>query len=203
MASTGRFEHSELNGGVMAENIAHGQPSAQAVTDGWLASKGHRANMLNCDYTHTGLGWTDGYWVQQFGKGAVAPAPAPATSVAQQAVDIARSKIGSPYIWGAKGPSAFDCSGLMQYVYSQLGITIGTSTHSQRYNGWNVGDIQPGDLVFISNSSEGAYGHVAIMSGWDANGAVLVIEAQQPGIGVVETPLSWYDGRVTEVRRIV
>ena len=64
-----------------------------------------------------------------------AAAPTPATSTALQAVDIARAQTGKPYVWGGKGPDVFDCSGLMQYVYGQLGVTIGTSTHSQRYNG--------------------------------------------------------------------
>ncbi|MFC3885617.1 CAP domain-containing protein [Bacillus songklensis] len=52
------------------ENIAQGQPSAQQVVNDWMNSPGHRANILNRNFTHIGVGHTTGqhYWVQQFIK---------------------------------------------------------------------------------------------------------------------------------------
>jgi uncharacterized YkwD family protein len=56
---------------MVGENIAAGQPTAKAVMDGWMASEGHRANILNPDFTHIGIGYTSGgsygsYWTQMF-----------------------------------------------------------------------------------------------------------------------------------------
>lgn len=46
----------------VAENIALGQPTGQAVFRSWMESAGHRRNLLNCEYTHHGLGHVGGYW---------------------------------------------------------------------------------------------------------------------------------------------
>lgn len=59
-------------GGAIAENIAAGQPSAQDVMSAWMASPGHRANILNCTYRDIGVGYATGgsygtYWTQTFG----------------------------------------------------------------------------------------------------------------------------------------
>lgn len=48
------------------ENIAKGQRTPQEVMDGWMNSPGHRANILNASYTHIGVGYVNGYWVQEF-----------------------------------------------------------------------------------------------------------------------------------------
>ncbi|TWE23067.1 NlpC/P60 family protein [Prauserella muralis] len=75
-------------------------------------------------------------------------APGPA---AQAAVDAALSVRGSPYVWGATGPSEFDCSGLTQWAYSQAGISIPRTSSSQSTYGTPVSrdQLQPGDLVFF------------------------------------------------------
>lgn len=68
---------------------------------------------------------------------------------AQGVVAAALSKIGSPYGWGAAGPDAFDCSGLMLWAYQQNGQTIPRTSQAQLAGGTSVsrGDIQPGDIV--------------------------------------------------------
>lgn len=68
---TDRAAEHGYQGGV-AENIAYGQPSAEAVVDAWMDSEGHRANILNCDYSVIGVGAVSNdagtiYWVQKFG----------------------------------------------------------------------------------------------------------------------------------------
>jgi uncharacterized protein YkwD len=71
-----RMKAAGFRGGAMAENIAVGYTSASAVVTGWMNSPGHRANILNCDYTMIGIGyddgqvkpeWGNGSWVQDFG----------------------------------------------------------------------------------------------------------------------------------------
>jgi cell wall-associated NlpC family hydrolase len=75
------------------------------------------------------------------------PAPGPQ---AQQAINAALSRLGSPYVWGATGPSQFDCSGLMQWAYNQAGISLPRSAAQQATFGTAVSrsQLQPGDLVF-------------------------------------------------------
>lgn len=57
----------------MAENIAAGQRTPEQVVQGWMNSSGHRANILNPDYTEIGVGYHDKYWVQDFGSGDTNP----------------------------------------------------------------------------------------------------------------------------------
>lgn len=90
-----------------------------------------------------------------------AAAPLPQPSPCATAVAAAVSKRGSQYVWGAKGPTAFDCSGLTHWSYSQAGINIGLSTYDQATAGASIPctlyDIagtsttcwQPGDLIFL------------------------------------------------------
>lgn len=64
-------------------------------------------------------------------------------------VGAAMSKLGAPYSWGAAGPDAFDCSGLMYWAYQQMGMTIPRTSSAQISGGTPVSraDLQPGDIV--------------------------------------------------------
>jgi cell wall-associated NlpC family hydrolase len=79
-------------------------------------------------------------------SGVVAPSGA-----AQKAVDTALAQVGDPYVWGAGGPDAFDCSGLTQYAFSAAGVSLPHSSSSQARMGTPVSrdQLQPGDLVFF------------------------------------------------------
>jgi cell wall-associated NlpC family hydrolase len=72
-------------------------------------------------------------------------------SAAQVAVDTALAQVGDRYVYGAGGPDAFDCSGLMQYAYSAAGVSLPHSSSSQSRLGTPVSrdQLQPGDLVFF------------------------------------------------------
>ncbi len=78
------------------------------------------------------------------------------------ALDAARSKIGSDYVWGASGPANFDCSGLVQWAYKQAGIELPRTSFEQSHVGKPVAfqELKPGDLV-IQNGG----GHVAMYAG--------------------------------------
>lgn len=80
-----------------------------------------------------------------------APAAAPASSARASAVALALSKVGSPYRWGATGPSAFDCSGLIKWAFGQAGIDVPRTSRALSQAGTPVprADLQPGDLVFF------------------------------------------------------
>ncbi len=86
------------------------------------------------------------------GQAQPAPAAVVASSgAAQVAVDTALGQVGDAYVWGAGGPDAFDCSGLMQYAYSAAGVSLPHSSSSQSQMGTPVSRdaLQPGDLVFF------------------------------------------------------
>jgi peptidoglycan DL-endopeptidase CwlO len=80
------------------------------------------------------------------------PAPAPRAN-AQVAVDAALSKLGSPYRWGATGPNAFDCSGLMVWAWAQAGVSLPRTSAGQFANLRRISrsELQPGDLVFAGS----------------------------------------------------
>lgn len=116
-----------------------------------------------------------------------AQAPAPAGSGASALISVASSKLGSPYVWGAKGPGSFDCSGFVYWCLNQVGVGQSYMTSA----GWrnagrytkisNFSDIQAGDIVVVK-------GHVGI-----AAGGGTVIDASASNGKVVHRGLSqWW-----------
>ncbi|GGY75066.1 NlpC/P60 family protein [Streptomyces nitrosporeus] len=70
---------------------------------------------------------------------------------AAQAVDFAYGALGKPYVWGATGPSSFDCSGLTQAAWRAAGVSLPRTTYTQINAGRRVSrsELAPGDLVFF------------------------------------------------------
>lgn len=109
-------------------------------------------------------------------------APAPEVSAGQKIVDAATSRVGSPYAWGATGPSSFDCSGLTSWAYQENGISIPRTSQAQVGGGTQVAksDLQPGDIVAFY----GGASHVGIYAG---NGQV--VHAPSSGTTVTYAPV--------------
>ncbi|NEA28824.1 NlpC/P60 family protein [Actinomadura bangladeshensis] len=101
--------------------------------------------------------------------GAFSAAPPPGKAAAK-AIAYARAQLGKPYVWGATGPGAFDCSGLTYAAYRAAGVDIPRVSGAQWRHGPRVphGREQPGDLVFF-NSGPGTAannpGHVGLVVG--------------------------------------
>jgi cell wall-associated NlpC family hydrolase len=89
------------------------------------------------------------------------PVP-PSSTLGGQAVAIAEQYLGVPYVWGGASPSGFDCSGLVMYVYAQLGVSLPHNAAAQMsaLPAVPLSDLQPGDLVFFNGAS-----HVGIYVG--------------------------------------
>lgn len=123
-------------------------------------------------------------------------------SAARTAINTALRQTGKPYVWGAEGPNSFDCSGLMQYSAAKAGVRL-PRTAAQQYNATRPvnGTLQPGDLIFPSNSFKGANnpGHVIMYIGKDKNGVAKCIAASTSGvpIGTVNLPGSYRARRWT------
>jgi peptidoglycan DL-endopeptidase CwlO len=88
--------------------------------------------------------------------------PAPPPSQYTSVVGIAMQYLGTPYVWGASGPGAFDCSGFTMFVYAQVGVSLPHNAAAQYSYGTPVArdQLEPGDLVFFDG-----LGHVGLYIG--------------------------------------
>ncbi|GAA1361276.1 hypothetical protein GCM10009596_19170 [Arthrobacter rhombi] len=104
-------------------------------------------------------------------------APAAVSGGNSSIASMAKSYLGTPYVFGGSTPGGWDCSGFVQYVYGKAGVSLPHNARAQRASGKFVrtSNPQPGDLVFQSNDS-----HVGIYIGGGK-----MIGAQNPSVGTV------------------
>ena len=116
-------------------------------------------------------------------------------------VEFAKQFVGTPYKYGGNSPGGFDCSGFVQYVYSQFGYELNRTAPAQMENGVYVAksELQPGDLVFFKNGGSGV-GHSGIYVG---DG--YFIHARNPSNPLSITSLddSYYLQNYVSARRII
>ncbi|MFF8843730.1 NlpC/P60 family protein [Streptomyces sp. NPDC015127] len=107
---------------------------------------------------------------------------APGSAHAAAAALAARSAVGRPYVWGANGPSGFDCSGLVQWSYAQAGVGLPRTSQAQANAGRRIplSEARPGDIV----TYRGDASHVGMYMG---NGQV--VHAPYPGAAVRYDPV--------------
>ncbi|MCS0602874.1 C40 family peptidase [Streptomyces sp. LP11] len=117
-----------------------------------------------------------------------------ATGSAAAVVSFVKAQIGKAYVSGATGPSAYDCSGLVQSAFKQVGVSLPRVSQDQSTAGTQVSldNLQPGDILYWG--SAGSAYHVAVYVG---DG--MFVGAQNPSTGVAEKPLS-YDPPTGAVR---
>lgn len=122
----------------------------------------------------------------------------------RQLQTMLKSKLGKRYVWGATGPSCFDCSGFTSYIYRKKGITIPrTSSQQSRYGRFiSRKNLKPGDLIFFDTSrhSRGVVNHVGIYIGDNK-----FIHASSAEKKVVITSLNkkFYNNRFKCARRVI
>ncbi len=135
------------------------------------------------------------------GAAGVSAGSGPGLSRAELSVFLkaAVSRLGMPYVWGAAGPSSFDCSGLVQWSLAQAGVVMPRVAVDQARTGPQVplNQLQPGDLLFYhTDPTAPTYiSHVAIYLG---NG--LMIQAPEPGMNVQIVPADFGVGFAGAVR---
>lgn len=118
----------------------------------------------------------------------------------------ANKYIGTPYVHGAKGPKAFDCSGYTSFIYKKFGFSISPGSRIQYTQGDPVArkDLRKGDLVFFTSRSSGKnVGHVGIV--WSVNsktGDFSFIHASLKGVKISEFK-GYYVPRYVGARRII
>lgn len=121
---------------------------------------------------------------------------------AQQVIDSAFSKMGTPYVWGATGNGGYDCSGLVYAIYvNELGISLPRTSSAQSQVGIQVdrSQLQPGDLIFFNTTGKGV-SHVGIYIGNDT-----FIHANSGSGRVKQNRLSekYYNSRFVNATRVL
>lgn len=137
-------------------------------------------------------------------RAAAAPGPAAPpgtryTGAVGTAVALAVQQVGKPYVYGARGPDAFDCSGLVVWAFAQVGVHLPRTTYQQVLLGDEVPPdaVAPGDLVFSRGDVPVRdFGHVAI-----AIGNAMMVVAPRTGDVVKIVPIDFRG--VQAVRRVV
>ena len=126
----------------------------------------------------------------------------PADPMHRAVASAALAQLGKPYVWGAKGPGAFDCSGLTQAAWAAAGVPISAGTINQVRDGSPVADLAqlaPGDLLFIP----GSYGTTAVPRhvGLYVGGG-FVVDARNSRRGVIVSSLEDWRDKIVAVRHI-
>jgi cell wall-associated NlpC family hydrolase len=105
------------------------------------------------------------------------PSEVPASGRAAAAVQYAMAQVGKAYVYGAAGPSAFDCSGLTMLAWAQAGVALPHSSSAQYNSGPHIAasDLRPGDLVFY-------YSPISHVGMYIGNG--MIVNALNPGAGI-------------------
>lgn len=139
-----------------------------------------------------------------------APPPAPVLDdpatetewVTSRVVEIALESIGTPYVWGGTGADGFDCSGLIQYAYAQVGILLPRISRAQIGAGSPVAPdhrlLRPGDVLGFTEDGDGATDHVGLYVGGGD-----FIHSSSSGVRVSDLSNPYWRQRLVAARRIV
>lgn len=130
------------------------------------------------------------------------------SALGTSAAAMARQLVGCRYVYGASGPSRFDCSGLVYYIYKQLGHSIARSSSNQYYNSGyfvSLSTMQPGDLIFFYDRNYDSSGgtlpvsHVGIYVG---NGQFVHASSPSTGVRYDSIYSGYHANHVVAVKRV-
>lgn len=172
---------------VASNATADAQTAVASVNNAQQAATTNNASVATAPAQNTTATKPAQHQTQQASSQAAQPAKQQAStqssSTAQTVVNAAKSQIGKPYVWGATGPNAYDCSGLVQYAYSQAGKNIGRTTYQQAGAGQHVSvsQAQAGDILMWGDYHDAIY-----------VGNNQYVHAPQPGQNVTQATISSY-----------
>ena len=126
---------------------------------------------------------------------------APSTGKGSTVVETAKKYIGYPYVYGASGPSSFDCSGFTSYVFKLHGVTLNRTAQAQYKNGTAVSrsDLQPGDLIMFGPSAS-SINHVGIYIG---GGQIVHAANKSRGVTTDTINSGYYNNNYVGARRVI
>jgi peptidoglycan DL-endopeptidase LytE len=111
----------------------------------------------------------------------------PSVSKAQVVIDEAKKYIGVPYLWGGSTPAGFDCSGLVNYVFNKVGVSVPRTVVTLWAAEKPVSAPNPGDLVFFDINQTGTATHVGIYTGDNK-----FIHAGSTGVTISDMTLTYW-----------
>jgi uncharacterized protein YraI len=123
------------------------------------------------------------------------------STIRQNIVADAKKLLGIPYVWGGTTTKGFDCSGFVQYVLKQNGISMPRTTTEQYQIGTYVtkSDLLPGDLVFLQNTYRAGISHVGIYIG----DGKMIHASSSKGVVISDLSSSYYTQHYYGSRRVV
>jgi cell wall-associated NlpC family hydrolase len=130
-------------------------------------------------------------------RSASAEVEAPARLAARHAT----AQVGAPYVYGGADPRGFDCSGLVQYAFGMVGLTLPRDTREQRRRGQRLADLhslEPGDLLFFRDNRRGMM-HVGMYVG---EGRFVHAPSKGGKVRVDAVGASYWQRRFIEARRL-
>ena len=118
----------------------------------------------------------------------------------QRMINVAMKFMGTPYVWGGETPAGFDCSGFIQYVFKQIGLTIPRTADVQYEVGRKVmpSELIPGDLVFFTTYEPGA-SHDGIYLG---DGRFIAANSG-PGVTIASLNDPYWSSKYIGARRLI
>lgn len=149
-----------------------------------------------------GTGWIAGWCVQDYQQSSTSSMQSGTQNASRgtisDIISIAKRFLGKPYKYGANGPSSFDCSGFVRYVYSLCGVDLPRVASDQARAGQKVSPSVPGDLVFFSDRKDGYITHVGIYAGNNS-----FVHASFQGVTITSLDDLWYKSRYVGACRIL
>lgn len=127
---------------------------------------------------------------------------ASASPIAAQVVDLALESIGTPYRWGGTDANGFDCSGLIQFAYAELGISLPRTSAAQIRTGTPVvterTHLRPGDILGFSDGGGPRTEHVGLYVGGDE-----FIHSSSQGVRISSLESRYWQERLVAARRVL